>query len=154
MSISRQFINLRDRVAQGIANRSFPLMEKYLGLHVTPAHYYSPIPEVSKLNPEVFRKVYDCTGLDWNLVIPKVKSGAPVHWHDIVIPTNYWEDLVKNGNMFWNESYMVHACMLYNSAFRVLWAAYMHLTHAEEMATRFPYLRPEHRLMSFWIQRN
>lgn len=284
-----QLTKIRDRVSFSIARRSFYFFEKYFGLHLTPANFYSPIPFVSKLKPRVFDKVYECTGLNWNLeeqlchlrevfpkyigefipeqnsglslvdafvlyamireykpkmmvevgsgdttkislealrrnrdeghhfrflavepfprddlralrdpdfelvvkvvqevdlellseadllfidsshvskidsdvnyemleVIPRLKAGAVIHWHDITIPTNYWQDWVQHGKIFWNESFMVHTFMLFNDAFRVLWGArYMGLSHFEELRARFPYLTPQHRLMSFWIQRN
>ena len=270
------------------ARKTFKFWEKYFSLHVTPAHFYSPIPVTHELDPSVFEKQYDCTGIDLNLteqldylhntfpkyhaeytpsensglsvvdafslyvmirekkpkvmieigagdttkislkalklnqqegasykfysvepyprddikalrsenfelihsklqdvdiellssadllfidsshvskidsdvnyeileVIPKLKIGSLVHWHDIVIPTNYWKDWIDNGNQFWNESYMVHSFMLFNESFKTIWAArYMKLNYAEEMRSAFPYLQGDHRLTSFWVER-
>ena len=276
------------KVIHFFAKKSFNFFEKHFGLHITPAHFYSPIPVTCELDPRVFKKIYDCTGIDWNLtaqlkflretfpkyheqhtpaantglslvdafvlfsmirekrpkvmievgagdttkislqalqmnrsegsnfkfysvepyprrelreiqdvdfelidrklqdvdiellssadllfidsshvskmdsdvnyeileIIPKLKVGATTHWHDIVIPTNYWKDWIENGNMFWNESYMVHSFMLFNDSFRPIWAArYMQLNYFDEMQKAFPYLERNHRLMSFWIER-
>jgi hypothetical protein len=55
------------RASHWFARRTFRIWERLLGLHVVPAHYYSPIPRTEELTREVFEKVYDCVGLDWNV---------------------------------------------------------------------------------------
>lgn len=87
-------------------------------------------------------------------IIPNLRPGVPIHWHDIVMPNNYWEYWIRESNMFWNESYMVHAFMLFNDSFKTIWAArYMQLNHSEKIAEQFPYFKPNHKLSSFWIER-
>ena len=90
-------------------------------------------------------------------VIPKLKKRAVVHWHDIMIPTNYWKEWIDHGNKFWNESYMVHSFMLFNSSFKVIWASrYMQLNHPKELSKQFSYFHPEdmeQQNTSFWIER-
>ncbi len=270
------------------ARKSFRFWEKHFSLHITPAHFYSPIPVTYELDSNVFEKIYDCTGIDLNLaeqleylckifpkyqteytpstntglslvdafalyamirekkpkvmieigagdttkislkalqmnkneghsykfysiepyprddvkkiqnedfelihdklqnvdiellstadllfidsshvskidsdvnyeileIIPQLKVGSFVHWHDIVIPTNYWKEWIESGNKFWNESYMVHSFMLFNESFKTIWAArYMKLNYLNEMQQTFPYLQSNHYLMSFWIKR-
>jgi hypothetical protein len=277
------------RLLHFFSRKSFRFWEKYFLLHITPAHYYSPIPVTYELDSSVFEKIYDCNGIDWNLaeqleylherfpkyhieytpstntglslvdafvlyamirekkpelmietgagdttkislqalqmnknegnpckfysiepyprddikeienkdfeviqrkiqdvevdlfsnadlvfidsthvskidsdvnyeileIIPTLKVGSLVHWHDIVIPTNYWKEWIENGNQFWNESYMVHSFMLFNESFKTVWAArYMRLNYYNEMEQVFPYLQSNHQLMSFWIERN
>ncbi len=44
----------------------FPFFEKYLGVHILPVHYFSPIPNVHKLKGEAYSKPYSCIGIDWN----------------------------------------------------------------------------------------
>lgn len=101
---------------------------------------------VSKINSDV-----NCEILE---IIPKLKVGTLIHWHDIVMPTNYWKEWINDGNMFWNESYMVHSFMLFNAAYKIVWAArYMNLNCSDELQLSFPYLQKNHRLMSFWIER-
>ena len=87
-------------------------------------------------------------------IVPSLPIGCYVHWHDIVMPTNYWRDWTRNGSQFWNESYFLHAFLLFNKAFSVRWAArHMKLHHNDMLSSRFPYLRDEHRLTSFWVER-
>jgi hypothetical protein len=87
-------------------------------------------------------------------IVPNTKVGCLIHWHDIVLPTNYWKDWTELSGQFWNESYMLHAFLLYNSAFSVRWAArYMQRLHPDRLQKRLPYLTSEHRLTSFWAER-
>jgi uncharacterized UPF0146 family protein len=88
-------------------------------------------------------------------ILPQMKVGALIHWHDIPMPQNYWKDWMDTGTMFWNESYLLHAFLLFNDSFKIQWGSnYMKLNHYNEMAALFPYLIPEHRLSSFWLQRS
>lgn len=101
---------------------------------------------VSKLGSDVNHEMFE--------IVPRVKPGGLIHWHDIVIPTNYWGDWTQSGTQFWNESYLLHAFLLFNSSFRVLWAArWFRMNHGDLLADRFGFLRPDHRLTSFWVER-
>lgn len=87
-------------------------------------------------------------------LVPRLKKGALVHWHDIMIPGNYWQDWTMEGNKFWNESYLLHAFLLFNNAFEVRWASrYAGERLRVEMKQTFPYLTPQHRNTSFWVER-
>jgi len=86
-------------------------------------------------------------------IVPSLKDGAVIHWHDIFIPHNYPNDLVTSGK-FWNETYMVHAFLLFNRSFKVLWAShYMQTAHEREIASRFDFYLSTHRLSSFWVRK-
>src|SRR3989338_3238733 len=45
----------------------FRLVEKYLRIHITQVHFYSPIPTVTELKQDIFTKVNDCVGLDFSV---------------------------------------------------------------------------------------
>jgi len=274
-----------------ITKHTFRLAEKYLKIHITPVHFYSPIPNCGELKPDIFTKVNDCIGLDWNIenqlrymklifpkylseytpqvnsglsqvdafvlysmirnknpkllieigsgestgislaamkrndqegvagrltaiepfpkaflraisnkgfdlivskvqdidiqllsqadilfidsshvakigsdvnyeildIVPRLKVGALVHWHDIMIPIDYSKAWIERGNKFWNESYMVHAFMAFNKSFRIVWAGkFLQLNYSERLRNTFPYFKPEdpdQQLSSFWIER-
>lgn len=276
-------------ISRLFAARTFHFFERFLNIHVTPVDYYSPIPNVSELNPEIFEKVFDDTGIDWNIsgqlefvnktmlkylkeytpdhneglslvdafilyvmvreikpavmievgsgestmislkaleknleegvvsmfyaiepfpknylrsitapgfklidtkledveinfitqadllfidsshvakigsdvnyeileIVPKLKKGAVVHWHDIMLPTNYWKDWTYEGTKFWNESYLLHAFMLFNDTYQVCWASrYMQLSHSDTMKQIMPFFLPKNqRCTSFWVQK-
>jgi hypothetical protein len=279
------------RLKNEVRSSLFRGMEKYFGVHVTPVHYYSPIPKVSELSPDIYTRVGECPGLDFQEpaqfrflddvlpplmaeytpaansglsqvdsvvlyamirsrkpslvveigsgestrislaalqrnaasgsngrlvavepyprsflkamvgpqlqliesrvenvaldvfrdadllfidsshvarigsdvnfemfeIVPRMKVGALVHWHDIMIPVDYSREWIQSGTKFWNESYVVHAFMLNNKCFRVVWASrYMQVKHADRLRAQFPYFNPqdpEQQLSSFWVER-
>jgi hypothetical protein len=276
-------------ITRFFVRKTFPFFERYLRIHITPVDYFSPIPDVSALDPRIFEKIFDDTGLRWNVdgqlafldekvskylgeyvpqpndglsqadafilyamirekkprvmievgsgestkislmaleknreegiecsfhaiepyprdhlrkiavpwftlvekkleyveidflvqadllfidsshvakigsdvicemleIVPKLKMGAVIHWHDIMLPMNYWKDWTHTGTQFWNESYMLHAFLLFNETYQIVWASrYMHLNHASNIVASIPSFQPEkHRITSFWLQR-
>lgn len=271
-----------------VFQKTFMFFEKTFKIHITRAHYYSPIPVVYNLNPKVFEKCFSCDGLQWNTVsqinlletirvkylktyfptknsglspvdafilyslirekkpsllveigggestaislmaldanqepnlewelrciepypskkllkiahpklnlikkkvedcdlkiidqadilfidsshvskigsdvnceileiLPRTKIGSLIHWHDILIPSNYWKDWILNGNMFWNESYMVHAFMLFNNSFEIIWASrFMQIQENQRIKNALPFYLETDRITSFWIKR-
>lgn len=89
-------------------------------------------------------------------IIPRLKSGTLVHWHDILLPGEYWQDWVKDKHYIWTEQYLLHAFLKFNNEFEILWAShFMQLSYPDEISEVFPNYRPnEHRITSFWIRRN
>ena len=89
-------------------------------------------------------------------LLPLLKIGAFVHWHDIMIPTDYPKHWIDKGT-FWNESYMVHSFMLFNSAYEIVWASrYMQIMHESLLTSRMNFFTIEdlsQQLSSFWIRR-
>ena len=53
------------------ARKSFRFWEKYFLLHITPAHFYSPIPVTYELDSSVFEKIYDW-GLKISLIVSSI----------------------------------------------------------------------------------
>lgn len=90
-------------------------------------------------------------------IVPQLKVGAVIHWHDIMIPSDYPRKWIESGAMFWNESYMVHAFMLNNNCFRIIWASkYMQIHYPDNLRDTFYYFTPNdpnQQLSSFWIER-
>jgi predicted O-methyltransferase YrrM len=75
------------------------------------------------------------TGSDVNYILfeilPILKSGVIIHFHDIFFPFEYPKDWVyKRFN--WNEDYFLRAFLMYNNAFEIkLFSDYIHLHHKE-----------------------
>ena len=99
------------------------------------------------------------TGSDVNYeileIIPRLKPGSIIHWHDVLLPGEYWKSWVKNEHRFYNEQYLIHAFLEFNSEFEILWGSrYMHLTQPDRIQEIFPYFQPNyHHIMSLWIRR-
>lgn len=104
---------------------------------------------VSKIDSDVNHEILN--------IVPRLKVGAMVHWHDIMIPAEYPRAWIESTTQFWNESYIVHAFMLYNKSFVIQWAAkYMQVHHPESLREKFPFfapMEPNEQLSSFWVKR-
>lgn len=102
---------------------------------------------VSKIGSDVNYEILE--------IVPKLKKDSIIHWHDIMIPTNYWKDWTYSGVKFWNESYLLHAFLLFNNSYKIIWASrYMQINNSLLLKKQFPYFDPDkHRCTSFWIEK-
>lgn len=69
---------------------------------------------VSRVGSDVNRIVLD--------VLPSLAPGVLVHFHDVFLPWDYPEEWVRRQH-FWNEQYLLHAFLLLNDAYEILWTA-------------------------------
>lgn len=90
-------------------------------------------------------------------IVPSMKVGSIIHWHDIMIPGDYPRNWVEEKLIFWNESYIVHAFMMFNKTFKIIWASrYMQTKHSDLLSQKFSFFAPgdpDQQLSSFWIER-
>lgn len=88
-------------------------------------------------------------------VLPILRKGVVVHFHDIFLPREYRRNWVLGSKLFFNEQYLLHAFMSFNDSFEVLWAgSYMHLRHPTELEKAFSsYDSSQHWPGSFWIRK-
>lgn len=87
-------------------------------------------------------------------VLPRVKPGCLIHFHDILIPAEYWRDWVQDRRFFWSEQYLLWAFLLFNTEFEIVWASrFMQLTDEASLVNAFPFYKPTDRITSFWIRR-
>jgi hypothetical protein len=85
-------------------------------------------------------------------ILPRIKSGVYIHFHDIWYPFEYPKDWLHRG-MFWNEAYMLRALLSLNPAFRIiLFNNYLLHTMAECIKSDLP-LCFEEPGASIWLQR-
>ena len=75
------------------------------------------------------------TGSDVNYILfeilPNLKRGVIIHFHDIFYPFEYPKDWVFRG-FNWNEDYILKAFLMYNETFEILlFSEYLHLHHTE-----------------------
>ena len=73
------------------------------------------------------------TGSDVNHILfnilPRLKSGVLIHFHDVFYPFEYPKEWVFNGHN-WNEDYFLKAFLMYNSDFKIrLFSHYLHTHH-------------------------
>jgi predicted O-methyltransferase YrrM len=99
---------------------------------------------VSKIGSDVNRLVFE--------VLPRVRPGVLVHFHDIGWPFEYPREWIYGGRA-WNEAYVLRAFLMFNPAFEILlFNHYLSLFHGEAVAARLP-LWGEKAGGSLWLRR-
>ena len=88
-------------------------------------------------------------------ILPRLRKGVIVHIHDIFLPAEYRREWLFDRHFFWNEQYLLHAFLMFNSSFEVLWAgSYLHLNNPDALEKAFSsYMRRERWPGSFWIKK-
>lgn len=82
------------------------------------------------------------TGSDvnWELleIVPTLKPGVWVHFHDVFLPWEYPESWVLGARRFLNEQYLLQAFLAFNSHFEVAWGSYHMLrSHPDKLEVAF-----------------
>jgi hypothetical protein len=86
---------------------------------------------VTKCNSDVNFEVFD--------VLPRLKPGVVIHFHDVFYPFEYPEDWFFTENRSWNELYLLRAFLMNNTDYEILFFNhYMHLKHQSSVARAFP----------------
>lgn len=83
------------------------------------------------------------TGSDVNFelfeILPRLKPGVIVHFHDIFYPFEYPDPWIFEARRSWNELYILRAFLMYNPAFAVLFFNdYFGRRHAEHARAGLP----------------
>jgi len=92
-------------------------------------------------------------------VLPRLQKGVIIHVHDIFLPAQYPKEWLFDYRRFWSEQYLLHAFLLFNDSFEVLWAGhYMHLNNPEALERAFRSYStdecwPRLPIGSFWIRK-
>jgi hypothetical protein len=68
-------------------------------------------------------------------VLPRLRQGVRIHFHDIFLPADYPKQWVLEQNRSWNEQYVVRALLMYSTHFKVLFGS-GHAFHAHADALR------------------
>ena len=87
-------------------------------------------------------------------IIPKLGQGTVIHFHDIMIPYAYYLDWHKDGNQYWNESYFLHAFLMFNNTWKTIFSSrYFQQEKYSTLKSLVPFLTPQHRNTSYYIQK-
>ena len=87
-------------------------------------------------------------------IVPRLPSGALVHFHDVFLPFDYPREWVVDQRRAWSEQYLVQAFLAFNREFKVVLPTYAVLQERTDLivdliASYDPTVRPG----SFWIER-
>ncbi len=105
---------------------------------------------VSKTGSDVNHLLFD--------VLPSLRAGVHVHFHDVFYPFEYPSAWIYDGRS-WNEAYLLMAFLQYNSTFRISYFnSYMERLRHEKIRNHMPLCikRPRNELTipgSIWIER-
>lgn len=89
---------------QDVELDEFEILQKNDILFVDSTH-------VSKVGSDINRIFFD--------ILPVLKSGVLIHFHDIFYPFEYPQDWIFEGRA-WNEAYLLRAFLQYNSSFHIV----------------------------------
>jgi predicted O-methyltransferase YrrM len=71
-------------------------------------------------------------------VLPRLKAGVVIHFHDVFWPFEYLEDWVLRGNA-WNEAYFLRTFLQYNAVFQIeYFNSYMATVHRAALEAKMP----------------
>lgn len=66
-------------------------------------------------------------------VVPRLREGVFIHFHDITYPFEYPKEWIEEGR-YWNEAYFLRAFLMNNSFYRItFFNHFMHLFHADQL---------------------
>jgi hypothetical protein len=87
-------------------------------------------------------------------ILPVLKSGVFVHFHDIFSPRHYLREWLDKNVFLWNEQYLLEAFLCNNAWYRIVGALnFLHHAHFEPLAAICAQHRPHFEPGSFYIQR-
>jgi hypothetical protein len=76
-------------------------------------------------------------------ILPRLRKGVYVHIHDIFLPYDYPKDWVMKQRRFWSEQYILHAFLLFNDTFEIVYAkGYMNEKYPSKVKKVFPAFPP------------
>lgn len=85
-------------------------------------------------------------------VLPHLKSGVYIHFHDIFYPFEYPKDWVYQG-LAWNEAYVLRSFLQYNQSFRIkLFNTYLAIFYNKEFVDAMP-IPLNHIGGSIWLEK-
>lgn len=83
-------------------------------------------------------------------ILPRLKPGVLIHFHDIFMPEEYPKEWLFKNNVFWNETYLLQAFLMHNDSYQVYWAGnYLKLKYPELLRSSFR----GNCAQSFWIEK-
>lgn len=87
-------------------------------------------------------------------VLPELRPGIFVHFHDIFLPFEYPQSWVVDFRWGWNEQYLIQAFLYNNSEFEIVWPAYyMWTQYKGEVLKTIPCDPSRTSPSSFWLRK-
>ncbi len=99
---------------------------------------------ISKINSDVNAIFFE--------ILPLLKSGVYIHFHDIFYPFSYPNDWLRAKNS-WNEAYILRAFLSFNNTFEIVFFnTCLNYLYPDEFATALP-LSQKNKGGSIWLKK-
>jgi predicted O-methyltransferase YrrM len=108
-------VEIIERPVQGLGLETFAALEANDVLFIDSTH-------VLKTGSDVHYELFH--------ILPTLKQGVLVHFHDCRYPFEYPSEFIFQRNYSWNEAYALRAFLMYNSKFRVFFYNSLFAKHA------------------------
>jgi predicted O-methyltransferase YrrM len=118
----KKSVNIHEKKLQDVALSCFEKLESGDILFIDSSH-------VVKVNSDV----------NWLFaeVLPRLKNGVLIHFHDIEFPFEYPSRWLHEGRA-WNEAYMLRSFLQYNNVYKIIyWNSYLTVHHKKELDIHF-----------------
>jgi hypothetical protein len=102
--VDKKSIKIIPATLQGVNLEQFSSLQENDILFIDSTH-------VSKVNSDVNRIIFE--------ILPSLNSGVYIHFHDMFYPFEYPREWIYEGRA-WNEAYLLHAFLQYNSSFKIV----------------------------------
>ena len=87
-------------------------------------------------------------------VLPRLRPGVVIHAHDIFLPFEYPQEFVVKERWGWSEQYLLHALLMNNRNFEILWpSCYMWQMHREAVCRDLPLQDTPLSPSSLWLRK-
>jgi hypothetical protein len=87
-------------------------------------------------------------------VMPRLKSGVYIHFHDVFFPFEYPPEWFFDGNRSWNEAYLLRAFLAHNDAFEiVLFNHFLRRRFPEIMRAAMPLFMQNPGSSALWLRK-
>jgi hypothetical protein len=71
-------------------------------------------------------------------IIPRLKKGVFIHFHDIIYPFEYFSEWLEQGR-YWNEAYFLRSFLAYNDSWKIhFFNSYAAITFKDELSKKMP----------------
>ncbi|GAA4115532.1 class I SAM-dependent methyltransferase [Aquimarina addita] len=116
-------VSVIEKKVQDVDLNVFESLEKNDILFIDSSH-------VAKFGSDVCHLIFN--------ILPRLKPGVIVHFHDILWPFEYPQEWLKMG-WAWNEAYILRSFLQYNKNFKILYFnSYLANAHMKEVETHMP----------------
>jgi hypothetical protein len=101
----KKVVEIKENIIQNIPVSFFEVLEENDFLFIDSTH-------VSKTGSDVNYILFE--------ILPRLKKGVIIHFHDIFYPFEYLPEWVLGKGFGWNEIYLLRAFLMYNSNFEII----------------------------------